>query len=168
MQDVKWFRSATLFLTSLLLAIWVGPTAAFTGNVIIPDPGEVGPCDHERLSLDIQGNQTAIFIPLEGSCGSWSGAPFPGLVFAHGFSMMGFSDGVADVAGHGEHLASWGYWVAIPALPDDAESRIEVLRLVIDHLLLATGQTNSPLYQKIDKGGIRWNRNLEKQPLNAI
>jgi len=150
MQDVNWFRSAILILPTLLLAIWAGPTAAFTGNVILPDPGEVGPCDYERLSLEIQGNQIAVFIPLEGSCDSWSSAPFPGLVFAHGFSMMGFSNGVADVAGHGEHLASWGYWVAIPALPDDAESRIEVLRLVIDHLLLASSQTNSPLYQKID------------------
>lgn len=64
--------------------------------------------------------------------------------------MMGFSDGVAEVEGHGEHLASWGYWLAIPALPDDAETRIDDYRSVIDFLLHATNQAISPVDQKID------------------
>ncbi|MFN2263800.1 MAG: chlorophyllase/cutinase-like alpha/beta fold protein [Anaerolineales bacterium] len=110
----------------------------------------MGPCEYEKIFLNIQGNQTAIFIPVDGSCDSWGKASFPGLVFAHGFTMMGFSDGVAEVEGHGEHLASWGYWLAIPALPDDAETRIDDYRSVIDFLLHATNQAISPVDQKID------------------
>ena len=150
MVKARWLKKIQFLLLCAVFVTWSGPAVEVAGNPLILDPGEAGPCDHERFSLDIQGHQTDIFIPIEESCGSWSNAPFPGLVFAHGFSMMGLTDGVADLEGHGDHLASWGYWVAMPALPDDAETRIGILRVVIDYLLLATDQPNSSLYKKID------------------
>jgi pimeloyl-ACP methyl ester carboxylesterase len=150
MFQAGWQKRFKYIMLFAIFALWTVPSDKAAGKPMVLDPGEVGPCEVERISLGIHGNQTAVFLPVEGSCESWSKAPFPGLVFAHGFTMMGFSDGVAEIEGHGEHLASWGYWVAIPALPDDAKSRTAEYRSVIDFLLLATSQASSPFYQKID------------------
>ncbi len=138
----------------IMLVVGIGRPLEPHENLLVPEPGEKGPCTVEELNIEFQGIETILFAPMEESCNSWIQSPFPGLIFAHGFSMMGLTDGVADVAGHGAHLASWGYWVAIPALPDDSETRIANLRIVLDQLLLESNQTSSPLFQKIDPGRI--------------
>lgn len=66
--------------------------------------------------------------------------------------MFGLSDGVAENAGNGEHLASWGYVVAIPSLPDDFETRTAGLQDVLDWLAAQAGAPGSFLYGKIDPG----------------
>ena len=63
---------------------------------------------------------TDIYYPASDSSVDPSGAPYATLVFAHGFmaSPSGYS-------GYGEHLASWGYIVALPDFPDeDIEVRV--------------------------------------------
>ncbi len=131
----------------VLLSGVIVPSASST---TLSDPGNRGPCEFEKLSLDINGIETVFYIPVTDTCGTWTTAPFPGLVFAHGFTMFGFTDGVADVDGNGEHLASWGYVVAIPSLPDEAEPRITDVREVLDAMQELTNQSGSVLYQIID------------------
>jgi dienelactone hydrolase len=80
----------------------------------------------------------------------WANAPYPGIAFAHGYSMFGLSDGMADNAGNGQHLASWGYVTAIPRLPDDAETRVTNLRDVLTYLETQANTPGSFLYQKVD------------------
>ena len=91
---------------------------------------------------------TTIYYPT--NCGTWASAPYPGIAFAHGFSMFGLTDGMADNSGNGQHLASWGYVTAIPRLPDDAETRVTNLRDVLTYLETQTTTPGSFLYQKVD------------------
>lgn len=154
MSQTHMVRILKSTLPVIMLVVGIGIPMKPLENSLVAEPGEKGPCTVEELSFEFQGIETTFFAPMEGSCDSWIQSPYPGLIFAHGFSMMGFTDGVADVAGHGEHLASWGYWVAIPALPDDSETRIENLRTVLDQLLVESNQGSSPLFQKIDPGRI--------------
>jgi hypothetical protein len=89
------------------------------------NPGQAGPCTALSQTVTINGSQSATVHYLsETTCGSGPSAPYPSIVFSHGFSMFGLSDGAADNAGNGEHLAGWGYVVAIAALDDDTETRI--------------------------------------------
>ena len=60
-------------------------------NLLVPEPGEKGPCTVEELNIEFQGIETILFAPMEESCTSWIQSPFPGLIFAHGFSMMGLT-----------------------------------------------------------------------------
>jgi dienelactone hydrolase len=64
--------------------------------------------------------------------------------------MFGLSDGVTENTGNGEHLASWGYVTAIPALPDEIEDRIEVMQTVLSFLESQTATPGSFLYGKVD------------------
>ena len=144
---VRLLKSA---LPMIMLVMQIGMPIKVHDNQLVPDPGETGPCTVEKMHLEYDGLGLDFFSPVDGTCSSWSNAPYPGLVFAHGFSMMGLTDGVADLSGYGEHLASWGYWLALPALPDDAETRISDLRKVLDRLLLESNQISSPIYKKID------------------
>jgi hypothetical protein len=57
---------------------------------------------------------------------------------------------MADNAGNGQHLASWGYVTAIPKLPDDAETRVTNLRDVLTYLETQTTTPGSFLFQKVD------------------
>nr|NIV29030.1 hypothetical protein [Anaerolineae bacterium] len=83
-------------------------------------PAETGPYAVARIRAKTvnQGNghrlKADIHYPsLEGAMDS-RGAPYPALVFAHGFMARSFMYG-----GNGRHLASWGYVVAIPDFPDE-------------------------------------------------
>ncbi len=115
------------------------------------DPGLHGPCAASTQTLTPAGlPQTIFYYPSGDQCGSGIAGPFPGIAFAHGFSMFGLSNGAADNAGNGEHLATWGYVVAIPTLPDDAEQRTTVLRDVLAYLQTANDNSSSFLYHKID------------------
>jgi len=147
----KWIRSINSIFPLLIIIIFSsGSPHPNQEEWQLLDPAQSGPCNIQTLNLELDGIETRIFLPLTGSCDSWRKAPYPGLVFAHGFTMMGFNDGIAEVVGHGEHLASWGYWTAIPALPDDAESRVAGLRTVLDQILLLADEPSSSVYKKID------------------
>jgi dienelactone hydrolase len=98
----------------------------------------------------MNGIEVDIFFPDANSCSDGASAPFSLIVFAHGFSMFGAADGPAENQGNGEHLASWGYVVAIPNLPDDAEERITMVINAMDYLESANQDPGSSLYQKID------------------
>jgi hypothetical protein len=80
------------------------------------DPGSTGPCATASTTVMI-GNalETVIHYPDSAVCGNVA-APFPGIVFAHGLSMFGLSNGAQENEGNGAHLASWGYTVALPTL----------------------------------------------------
>jgi len=70
--------------------------------------------------------ETDIYYPsLDGGLDPRS-APYPALVFAHGFLAM-----PSMYAGNGQHLASWGYVVAIPDFPDE---HVEVRASDVGHL----------------------------------
>ncbi len=100
-------------------------------------PDQLGPCtvtkQTDSIVIDSE-TSAAVEIYYPSNCGVGRPAPFPGIAFAHGFSMFGLSNGMTENAGNGEHLASWGYVVAIPTLPDGAEERLTVLRLVLNYL----------------------------------
>jgi len=112
------------------------------------DPQLPGPCTTNHQQVTVNGRETHIYYPT--SCTGWVSAPYPGIAFAHGFSMFGLSDGAADNAGNGEHLASWGYVVAIPKLTDDVEERITDIQAVLTYLETETDSPGSFLYQKVD------------------
>ena len=113
------------------------------------DPGTSGPCTTSSQVVQVKGTlTTTVYYPI--NCGTWASAPYPGIAFAHGFSMFGLTDGMADNAGNGQHLASWGYVTAIPRLPDDVETRVTNLREVLTYLETQTAAPGSFLYQKVD------------------
>jgi dienelactone hydrolase len=115
----------------------------------VTDPGTTGPCITSSQVVKVNGTlTTTIYYPT--NCGTWASAPYPGIAFAHGFSMFGLTDGMADNAGNGQHLASWGYVTAIPRLPDDAETRVTNLRDVLTYLETQTTAPGSFLHQKVD------------------
>ncbi|KAA3656503.1 MAG: hypothetical protein DWQ04_30910 [Chloroflexi bacterium] len=105
----------------------------------VPDPPsstptatESGPCTVTKQTNTVNSVNVDIYYPS--NCGAGRSSPYPGIAFAHGFSFFGISDGVAANAGNGAHLASWGYVVAIPTLPDSAEDRLTILRNVLGFL----------------------------------
>jgi pimeloyl-ACP methyl ester carboxylesterase len=74
------------------------------------------------------------------------GAPYPALVFVRGFLARPFM-----YAGNGRHLASWGYVVAIPNLPDeDAEIRASDVEHMFSCLEALHADESSRFFQKID------------------
>jgi dienelactone hydrolase len=117
----------------------------------VTNPTEPGPCAVTSQVVDINAElETHIHYPTGDQCGDGIAVPYPAVAFAHGFSMFGLTNGAADNAGHGEHLASWGYIVAIPVLPDDVEERIADMKDVFSYLEGQTGTPGSFLYHKVD------------------
>ena len=101
----------------------------------VTDPGSPGPCSVISQTVTVSSTvQTFIYYPSASQCSVGPSAPYPGITFAHGFSMFGFSDGAKENTGNGEHLASWGYVVAIPKLSDSAETRIAQTVAVLNYL----------------------------------
>jgi dienelactone hydrolase len=139
------------------LCLVAGMLAAIPGRDPGPqaatDPGAPGPCEVSNRTVQVDGDlETHIYYPQDDRCGNSITAPYPGIGFAHGFSLFGLTNGAADNAGTGEHLASWGYVVAIPVLPDDFESRIADLQAVLSYLEAQTDTPASFLYRKVDTG----------------
>jgi hypothetical protein len=93
-------------------------------------PGTTGPCQFKVDTISPNDLNIDIYYPADG-CTAVFTAPYPAIAYAHGFSFFGLTDGAGDNAGNGAHLASWGYIVAIPALPDDAEVRIAELQWTV-------------------------------------
>lgn len=124
----------------------------FTSTAVLESaPDDSGPCASTTTTISLNNEDVDIYYPASTTCDSDTNAPYAAVGFAHGFSMFGLSNGAADNQGNGEHLASWGYVVAIPILPDDAEERVQVLSAVLDYLEAATLDSASPLYQMIDR-----------------
>ena len=138
------FQFSTIFLFSFLVfgntAVSSLPT--YTANS--------GPCAVSNQTVTIDTIETTIYFPTSNTCGNSLSAPYPAIAFAHGFSLFGFSDGRAENSGHGSHLASWGYVVAIPTLPDEADPRASDVIEVLDYLAEQTAVSNSFLYNKVD------------------
>lgn len=131
------------------MSIWLGVHAA--QSQMATDPGLPGPCCVISQTVTISSTiQTNVYYPSSNQCGVGLSAPYPAIAFSHGFSMFGFSNGAAENAGNGQHLASWGYVVAIPRLQDDAETRITETVAVINYLETAANSPGSFLYQKVD------------------
>jgi dienelactone hydrolase len=91
--------------------------------------------------------ETDIYYPSEdGDSVDPSGAPHATLILARGF--LAFP---SSYSGWGEHLASWGYIVAIPHFPsEDREVRASDVQHLFSHLETENGDSNSRFLQKID------------------
>lgn len=113
------------------------------------NPAEAGPCSVVTRSVTVDGVALDIYYP-DGSCAAYAITPYAAITFAHGFSMFGLSDGAGENQGNGQHLASWGYVVAVPTLPDDAEERTSLVLDVVTYLEAKTDDATSFLYQKVD------------------
>ena len=115
-----------------------------------PDfPQATGPCQVGVKTVTADGLDFGIYFP-QNNCSEDLLAPYPAVAFAHGFSFFGLSDGAGDNSGNGTELASWGYIVAVPTLPDDAEARIKRIVQVLDFLEAANDDASSFLYQQVD------------------
>ncbi len=115
------------------------------------DPSELGPCDvAERPDEPVGDLKVDFYYPSGSECGAELAAPYPAIALAHGFSMFGAVDMAAGHDGDGKHLASWGYVVAIPTLPDDAEERVTDIRDVLSYLETQAVTPGSFLYQRVD------------------
>ncbi|MBC7251377.1 MAG: hypothetical protein H5T62_13950, partial [Anaerolineae bacterium] len=135
-----------------VLTLLTGALLWLTGYTPQPQaaaaPDLPGPCEIEHQQVTVSGQETHIYYPT--SCDGGVSAPYPGIAFAHGFSMFGLSNGAAENEDHGEHLASWGYVVAIPRLTDDVDERIADITALLTYLETETDSPGSFLYQKVD------------------
>ncbi|MEM7332723.1 MAG: hypothetical protein AAF490_11575 [Chloroflexota bacterium] len=141
---MRWLQIGFIFFFGLFT---FGNTAVFPALVTA---GNGGPCTVTNQSVTINGLETTIHYPTSNQCNTNLTAPYPAIAFAHGFSLFGFSNGREENSGNGAHLASYGYVVAIPTLPDEADPRAENLIEVIDYLETQTAVSNSFLFGKID------------------
>jgi predicted dienelactone hydrolase len=137
----------------LLLAagatLWVGGNTAQPLETVSPD--QPGPCAVSSQTAQVNGDiETYFYYPSTNQCGNQLGAPYPAVVLAHGFGLFGIIDEAATHAGNGEHLASWGYVVAIPRLPDNVDGRIADVQDILSYLQTETGRQGSFLHQKVD------------------
>ena len=131
---------------AVLLALALCPVQAQES----PDPGQPGSYAADYVNITTTNPSTGselvtdIHYPSSGGGVDPSDAPYPTLVFAHGFmaSPSGYS-------GHGEHLASWGYIVAIPAFPDD-DARASDVQHLLSYLEAENARSDSPFFQMID------------------
>jgi dienelactone hydrolase len=135
----------------LVLGGLIGTRVFVAVSQTATDPGQPGPCSVITQTVTISSTiQTNIYYPGTDQCGLGLGAPYPAIVFAHGFGMFGLSNGATDNAGNGRHLASWGYVAAIPKLSDDAETRVAETLAALNYVAAQAGTPGSFLYQKVD------------------
>ena len=118
-------------------------------------PGDLGPCTPTTTSITYEDNTYGeitfdLHYPTPGSCTDGQNAPYPVILFAHGFTMFGITPGMLMNQGNGEHLASWGYVTAIPRLPDDVPTRLGVLLDVLDYLRFENMKPLSFLFRMLD------------------
>ena len=109
-----------------------------------------GPCAVSSQTVEVDGRRTLLTYPSQERCGEEIVAPYPAIAFAHGFTMFGLFDGARDNRGHGEHLSSWGYVVAIPGLPDDFDTRYTAMQDTLSWLEEEASDESSALYQRVD------------------
>lgn len=117
-----------------------------------PELQESGPYEIDRFEVAIPNPETgnalpiAVWHPASGSAIDVSGAPYPGLVFAHGaFAWPSLYSGT------GAQLASWGYVVAMPDFSDERLSaRVSDARRVLTYLQDETKSPGSKLHATVD------------------
>ncbi len=132
----------------LLLCLPLPPCSAGTRAWTATDPGDPGPCAVSSQVVQISSDlRTYIYYPANGA---QLAPPYPGIALAHGFSMFGLINMALAHAGDAEHLASWGYVVAVPVLPDDMEERVSDIQRVLEYLETQTRIPGSFLYQRVD------------------
>ncbi len=149
MNDVRHALRQSCLLLAAGATLWLGSNAAQPLEAVSPD--QPGPCAVSSQTAEVNGEiQTYFYYPNTNQCGSQLAAPYPAVVLAHGFGLFGIIDEAATHAGNGEHLASWGYVVAIPRLPDDVNGRITDVQDVLSYLQTETGRQGSFLHQKVD------------------
>ncbi|MBI5029433.1 MAG: hypothetical protein HZB51_02815 [Chloroflexi bacterium] len=123
------------------------------------DPGQNGIFTVAETSVTISNASnghsiaTKIYFPASGNNIDPSGAPYPTLVFSHGFIPIGSP--TDSYTGNVMHLASWGYIVALPSFGDalsgdNLTPRISDVRAVLVYLESANANSASPFYQRID------------------
>jgi pimeloyl-ACP methyl ester carboxylesterase len=117
-----------------------------------PDPGQPGPYAVAYITITTTNPHTGsnlttdIYYPASGGGVDPGGAPYATLVFAPGFLA-----GSSSYPGNGEHLASWGYIVAIPDFPDeDIEIRASDVQYLFSYLEAQNTNQGSLFFQKID------------------
>jgi predicted dienelactone hydrolase len=131
-------------------------SANLAGAQTPTDPGQLGNYTVATTSVAVSnpGNghslATTIYYPSSGSSVNPSGAPYPTLVFSHGFQSQ-----PSNYAGDATHLASWGYIVAIPSFSDSFSGdnltpRISDVRAVLTYLETQNANYSSLFYQRID------------------
>jgi dienelactone hydrolase len=99
------------------------------------------------LDRSAGGTLTAdLYYPASGGQVDPAGAPYPAVVFAHGFM-----SNRSYHSGNGQHLAGWGYVVAIPNLPDnDVEVRASDVQTLFSYLAAENARSASRFFHKID------------------
>ncbi len=149
MNDVRHALRESCLLFAAGAALWLGSNTAQLSETVSPD--QPGPCAVSSQTVQVNGEiQTYVYYPSTNQCGNQPAAPYPAAVLAHGFGLFGIIDEAATHAGNGEHLASWGYVVAIPRLPDDVDGRIADVQDILSYLEIQTSREDSFLYQKVD------------------
>lgn len=117
-----------------------------------PDPGGSGPYTVAHVTVTTTNPstgsnlETVIYYPSSDGGVDSRGAPHPALVFAPGFLAS-----PSSYPGNGEHLASWGYIVAIPNFPgEDIEVRASDVQHVLSYLEAENARGTSLFFQKIE------------------
>jgi len=117
-----------------------------------PDPGGPGPYTTAFITVTTTnpntGSQlvTDIHYPSNNGVVDPSGAPYPTIVFAHGWMAS-----KSTYVGFGRHLATWGYIVAIPSFPDDhLEVRASDVQYLLSYLISENANSSSRFFHKID------------------
>jgi predicted dienelactone hydrolase len=121
-------------------------------NAQAPDPGQRGLYATGAFSITTTNPETGstidavIYYPASGDAIDPAGAPYAAIVFAHGFMAS-----PSSYPGNADHLASWGYIVALPDLPEnDTEVRQSDARHMFSYLERANSDVASPLYGMIN------------------
>jgi pimeloyl-ACP methyl ester carboxylesterase len=137
------------------VAIWIALLALVLHSVRaqpLQDPGQPGPYTAASVTITTTNPSTGselvtdIHYPESGGGVDPSGAPYPTLIFAHGFMAS-----PSGYVGYGEHLGSWGYIIAIPDFPDeDREIRASDMQHLLSYLEAETSDGASPFFQMID------------------
>lgn len=117
-----------------------------------PDPAQPGPYPTGSYTITTTNPDTGstieavIYYPASGDAIDPAGAPYAAIVFAHGFMAS-----PSSYPGNAEHLASWGYVVALPDLPDNnTETRQSDARHMFSYLEAANGDASSPLHGMVN------------------
>ncbi|MCU0665369.1 MAG: hypothetical protein MUC50_23965, partial [Myxococcota bacterium] len=87
----------------------IDATDTGTDEIAVPeDPAELGPCAFTQFKGSAKGTDSSHKIPVTVYLPVQCPAPFPVIVFSHGFQLdVGLYKSTA------EHFASWGYIVAL-------------------------------------------------------
>jgi dienelactone hydrolase len=119
-------------------------------------PGQPGPYTADSVTVTTTNPSTSselvadIYFPASDGSVDPSGAPYPALVFAHGFMAPR-----SGYVGYGEHLGSWGYIIILPSFPDDdGEVRASDVQYLLSYLEAENTDEGSPFFQMIDTDGL--------------